>query len=203
MSAGNIERRGPRSWRLKFDIGRDQATGKRNIRRITVRGTKRDAQAELARLLAAYHAGTLVEPSALTVRVYLRQWVVTAETLSISPKTAERYRQLIENQILPHLGGYALQKLKAAHIADWHAALLREGGHEGRALAPRTVGHAHRVLHRGLEDAMRRELLTRNPAALVSPPTISGSEIEILSADQVKAALIAMRDRSFTRRSWF
>jgi hypothetical protein len=50
---------------------------------------------------------------------------------------------------------------------------------------------------------MRRELLTRNPAALVSPPTISGSEIEILSADQVKAALIAMRDGSFTRRSWF
>jgi integrase len=190
---GNVTRRGARSFRLKFDIGRDPASGERLTRFVTVKGTKREAQAELTRLLAAHDAGTLVEPSKVTVAEYMRAWVGTAEALSLSPKTAERYRQLIERQIAPHLGAHVLQKLKAAHVADWHAKLLREGGHTGGPLAPRTVGHAHRVLHKGLADAMRRELLTRNPAALVSPPKVAADEVEILSADQVRAALGAMR----------
>jgi len=193
MSAGNVTRRGKQSWRLKFDIGRNPATGERQTRLVTVKGTKREAQVELTRLVAAHDAGTLLEPSKLTVSDYMRAWVGTAETLSLSAKTAERYRQLIERQIVPHLGLHALQKLKAAHVADWHAKLLREGGHKRGPLAARTVGHAHRVLHKGLADAMRRELLTRNPAALVSPPKVSADEVEILSADQVRAALGAMR----------
>ena len=147
----------------------------------------------MTRLIAAHNAGTLVEPNKLTVADYMRVWIDMAESLSLSPKTAERYRQLIERQIVPHLGRHALQKLKAAHVADWHAKLLREGGHEGGPLAPRTVGHAHRVLHNGLADAMRRELITRNPAALVSPPKVTTNEVQILSAEQLRAAIVAMR----------
>jgi integrase len=69
---GNITRRGERSWRLKYDLGRDPSTGKRLTRLVTVHGTKRDAQAELTRQLAAFDAGTLVEPSKATVESYLR-----------------------------------------------------------------------------------------------------------------------------------
>jgi integrase len=86
-----------------------------------------------------------------------------------------------------------LQKLKPVHIAEWHAKLLKAGGHDGGPLKARTVGHAFRVLHKALEDAVRHEVLARNPAAAVSPPKVEGEEIEILSADQVKAALTAMR----------
>ena len=48
MTAGNITRRGKSSWRLKFDVGRDPVTGKREIRYHTFRGTKRDAAVKLA-----------------------------------------------------------------------------------------------------------------------------------------------------------
>ena len=60
---GNITRRGTHSWRVTFDIGRDPATRKRKVHGVTVHGTKREAQAELTRLMAAFGAGTLVEPS--------------------------------------------------------------------------------------------------------------------------------------------
>jgi hypothetical protein len=116
---GNITRRGERSWRLKFDLGRDSNTGKRLIHLSTVRGTKKEAQAELTRQLAALDAGTLVEPSKSTVGTYLRAWIDTAEALAVSPKTAERYRQLIEQQVIPHLGAHPLQKLRPS--------LLRRG----------------------------------------------------------------------------
>ena len=111
-----------------------------------------------------------MEPSKITLSDYLRSWIDTAETLTVSPKTAERYRQLIQLQINPHLGTHPLQKLKAAHIATWHASLLKGGRHDGGALSARTVGHAHRMLHKALEDAFKHELINRNPVALISPP---------------------------------
>src|SRR3546814_516314 len=68
---GSIIRRGKESWRLKFDIGRDPANGKRLTRYVTVRGKKQDAQRELNRLLHQVDEGTLVEPSKLTVKDWL------------------------------------------------------------------------------------------------------------------------------------
>jgi integrase len=189
---GNITRRGATSWRLKFDLGRDPVTGKRATRFVTVRGTKKAAQVELTRLLAANDAGALVDPSKTTLAVYIRAWIKTAAALNISPKTAERYRQLIEQQIIPHLGTLPLQKLKPIHVANWHAAILTAGGHTGGALSARTVGHAHRVLHKALADAARHELINRNPASLASPPKVASEEMAILSADQVKEVLTAM-----------
>jgi integrase len=191
---GNITRRGRISWRLKLDIGRDPVTGRRLTRFATVRGTKRQAEAELARLVAAHDIGTLVEPSKTTLADYMRSWIETAATLRLSSKTAERYHQLIERQIIPHLGAHPLQKLKPAHVAAWHAVLLSAGGKDGSPLTARTVGHAHRVLHKALADAARYELLTRNPASLVSPPRVTDAEMQILSADQVKAVLAAIRE---------
>jgi len=185
---GNLTRRGESSWRLKIDIGRD-AAGKRQIRYMTVRGTRKQAQAELARLVAAHDEGRLVEPTKVTIGDYMRSWLDTAATLSLSPKTAERYRQLIERQIVPYLGSMPLQKLKPVHIANWHAALLKTG-----TLSARTIGHAHRVLHKALADAVRHELVTRNPASVVSPPKVMTGEVAILNAGQVKAVLAAMRD---------
>lgn len=97
---GNITRRGRASWRLKFDTGRDAVTGKRQTRFVTVRGKRRDAERELARLLNDAHNGTLIDPSKVTVAECIWTWLDGVHGLS--PKTAERYRQLAEQQILPH-----------------------------------------------------------------------------------------------------
>jgi integrase len=123
---GHIVKRGQSSWRIKLDVGRS-AEGRRISRYRTVRGTKAQAQAQaaLAWLLIAHDEG-LVEPSKATVAEYMRSWIETAANRAdVSPKTAERYRQLIERQIAPRIGKLELQKLKPAHVADWHGMLLK------------------------------------------------------------------------------
>jgi hypothetical protein len=45
---GNITRRGKSSWRLKYDVG---TAGQRRIAYVTVRGTRKQAEAELAKRL--------------------------------------------------------------------------------------------------------------------------------------------------------
>jgi integrase len=191
--AGNITRRGDRSWRLKYECGdRDTATGRRRTRYVTVRGTKRDAQRELTRLLAEVENGTAVDPSKLTVAEWLRGWFDDAPELS--PKTLERYRQLAEQQIIPHLGAVPLQKLRPVQINDWHGLLLRAGGAAGRPLSARTVGHAHRILHGALERAMRLELISRNVAHAIRPPAVDAAEVEILGADKIADVLATLAD---------
>ena len=52
---------------------------------------------------------------------------------------------------------------------------------------------AHRVLRKALGDAVKLELVNRNPAALVSPPKVEQEEMHILSAEQVREVLAAMQ----------
>ncbi len=194
MSRGNITRRGRSSWRLKYEAGEaDPTTGKRATRFVTVRGTKKDAQRELTRRLAEIDEGVAVDPSHLTVAEYLRAWFDGSAT-GVTPKTLERYRELAERQIIPHLGATLLQKLRASQIAAWHADLLKTGSKRGKPLAARTVGHAHRVLHRGLARAVSLEIISRNVAHVAAPPKVDAPEIASLTAADMAAVLGRLAD---------
>lgn len=190
---GHIQRRGKRSWRIKYDVGRNQ-DDKRQTRFATVRGTKRDAQKALINALHAVEHGTHVDPTAVTVAEYVRGWL--AAPGDITPKTAERYLQLAEQQIIPHLGAIALQKLRPVQIKGWQATLLAQGGKDGRPMAARTVGHAHRVLHRALALAAESEIVARNVASLVKPPKVESKEVEILDATHVAGVLKKIADHN-------
>jgi integrase len=190
---GSVQRRGRHSWRIKYDI--PNAGAGRKTRYATVRGSRKDAERALARLVNAAHDGTLVEPSKLTVGAYLQAWL--ANPHGLANKTAERYRQLARYQILPHLGMVPLQQLRPAHIVDWHAKLLAGGGVSGRALAPRTVFHAHCLLNHALERALQGEIITRNVAHAVRPPRVEAREVRSLKADEITAVLTALADHPF------
>jgi integrase len=195
---GHIRQRGKNSWQLKVEGERDEITGKRIIHFATFRGGKRDAQNKLAELINAVNADTYVTPKKLTVGEHVEARINHWQTMGdISAKTAERYRELLANQIAPHIGDKVLQKLRPADIELWHAALKTSGRKDGKGgVSNRTSGHAHRVLAKALKDARRHELLTRNPTADASPPKVEHNEIPILGDDQVKIAVERLRGRA-------
>ena len=171
---GHIRQRGKNSFELKFDAGRDPATGKRKIQYASFKGTKREAQIKLASLITSVGTGSYVEPSKSTVADFARARVTQWEAAGdISARTAQRYRQLVENQIAPHIGAKALQKLTRLDIEAWHNAL--QGG-----LAARTIGHAHRVLSKALSDAESDGLIVRNVCKLRKAPKVAESEMVIV-----------------------
>jgi integrase len=186
---GHIRRRGTRSWELKFDIGIDPVTGKRRIRYHSFKGTKREAELELARLVALNAAGDGIDPSKETLAEFARRWDRDWMSLNLSAKSLERYRQILRLYAIPHIGAVRMQRLRAAHLAELYANLLRTGGHEGRPLAPATVGYTHRVLHRMLGHAATWGVVATNVAALVRPPPVPEGEIMILTEEQIGAML--------------
>jgi integrase len=191
---GHIRRRGERSWELKFDDGRDPATGKRVVRYHSFKGTKREAERKLVELLKARNDDAFVRPTRLTVAEHIRARVAQWEAASdISPKTAERYRELIENQIVPHLGAKLLQKLKPADLEAWHSTLKRIGRKDGEGgVSAKTISHAHRILQKALADALKNDMIAKNVATAQQPPKREGKEVVILTDEQVKALLPAL-----------
>jgi integrase len=187
---GHLRRRGTRSWELKYDIRTD---GPRKTIYRAFRGTRHQAEIEIARQLTQIADGGHVEPSKLTVGEHIRarfeQWRAAG---TISPKTAEGYAGLIERHILPHLGGRLLQKLTTRDVEAWHSTLLTSGrkGRYGRpdgqaGVSARTIGHAHRVLSKALREGMRHDLVLKNVAAIERAPKVTAEEMKILTPEQV------------------
>jgi integrase len=189
---GHIRRRGERSWELKFDAGVDPATGKRKTRYIAFRGTKAAAQRELVRLIAAEQSGQGIDPSNVTVSEFMEKWQRDWAQANTSARTFERYAELIRLHIVPRIGARKIQKLRPTDLAELYAALLNDGKGESGGLAPRTVGHVHRVLHRAFGHAALWSIVPANIVGVVSPPRVQQVEIEILKPAQLQTVRTAL-----------
>jgi integrase len=193
---GSIRERSPGHWAIILDIIKD---GARKRKWHSFKGTKREAQAQCAKLITAMEEGAYVEATRLTVGEYLlerlAQWQAGKK---ISHKTAERYRELINNQIIPHLGNKQLQKLKAIDIEAWHNILVTGGRKDGKGgVSARTIGHAHRVLSKALKEAARFDLVTRNVASAEKPPKVAGEdEVQIVEQYRLGELLTKLRRRA-------
>jgi integrase len=192
--AGHIRRRGARSWELKFDLGTDPLTGKRLTRYHSFKGSKKEAEIELTRLKAGADRGEYIDPSKTTLAEFLDRWEAWVAT-QVSTKTLERYKELAAHHVRPHLGSARIQRLKAINFAELYGRLQRPKP-KGAGLAPRTVGHVHRLLHRIFGHAVKWGVVAINPVAAAEPPRVERTEIEILSPGQITTVLRALRGRS-------
>lgn len=178
---GSMKQRSPGSWTLWFDLGNDPVTGKRRRKSVTVRGTKKDAQRELNRLLTELDTGSFVEPSKLTVADYLDRWLKDYAKSNVRPKTYETYETFCRVHLKPRLGAIALSKLTPLHIQSFYTWALEEGRADGNGgLAPQSVLHLHRVLHKALDQAVKWQILARNPADAAEPPKVKKQERPVL-----------------------
>jgi len=195
---GHIRQHGRQSWQLKFDLGRDPVSGKRLSRYVSFKGTKREAQAELNRLLSRRNQGTYVDPTKMSVAEYLEHWLSVDIDRRVARKTAVRHRQLVHRQIIPRLGQLPMRKLTPVHIEAFEADLQHSGYVKGRkagqGLAAQTVLHVHRTLSQALAHAVKTGVLFKNPAEQVKPPRPPRREIAILSKAEVATLLKAAKE---------
>jgi len=183
---GSLTRRGKTSWRLKFDAGRDPA-GKRITKFVTLRGTRAQAQAEAAKIIASTVTGAYVDSSTETVGAFVKRWLRDWADDNVGNKTWTRYEQLLRKYLCARFGSVPIQKLRAADLQALYAAMAADG------LADRTRLQLHRIVHVMLKHAAQWGVVPRNVAAMVDAPRVKSLEIEILSPAQVQIVLEALR----------
>lgn len=188
---GHITERSPGKWAIVLDLY-DEA-GKRRRKWHTFHGTKRQAETECARLIAEMAGGNYIEPAKTTVRDYFIHWLAH-EKANVAPKTHERYGELLLKNVAPILGSLTLNKLSAARIDAAWGQLLESGRRNGKGgLSPRTVHHCRRVMLTAMDQAVKWDLLKRNPVALTRPPKVERAKMDAYDASQTGDMLDDLR----------
>src|SRR5262245_6525204 len=151
---GHIRERGKGNWYAVLDVF-DPETGerKRKWHKLEAKG-KKEAETEKAALITQLATGAYIDPHKTTLAEYLERWLTAVKT-SVSPRTFERYTELIRKNINPLLGGVLLKKLKGPQIAQAYTRALEIGRRDRTGgLSRQTVVHVHRVLKMALKQAV-------------------------------------------------
>jgi integrase len=189
---GHIRQLSPRHFAIVLET-RDFATGKRRRKWHSFIGTKRGAQIECARLISEISGGSCVEPAKTTLAQFLERWLANVKA-NVSPRTHERYEEIAKKNLIPPLGAITLTKLNPMQIAAAYTKALTDGRSDGKGgLSPRTVHHMHRVLKQALTQAVRWQVLIRNPVDAVDPPKVERRRMTTYDMSQTAALIDAVR----------
>jgi integrase len=184
---GVIKKRGANSWLVGMCLGAD-ANGKRLDHFKTIRGSKKEAEQYLAKLIREVELGTFVESASVTLAEFFNQWFESVQRLRSSERTADGCASIFNRYFRETIGYKKLEKLHALDIQKVYAEML------GRGLSPQTIKHAHSVLNCALKQAVKWNLLSRNPAGLVELPKVLRKERRVLSAEEGRRFIAASED---------
>jgi integrase len=189
--AGQIIKRGEKTWLVRIFLGRD-GKGNRQYLNKTLRGTKKDAETYLNKTLTEISSGTFVEASPTTVNSYLEKWLTTAARPRLRENTYREYSGLIDRYIKPVLGDKRLSDVRPLDVQALYSSLLVKG------LSPRTIRFTHSVLASALKQAVRWRMLAHNPCEAVELPRKAGKEMQSLTpAEATNFLKEAANDRWF------
>jgi integrase len=90
--------------------------------------------------------------------------------------------------VVPRIGKKQLAKLTPLDLQSLYSELA-DAGHSARS-----VGHTHRVLHRAFGQAVKWNLLARNPCDGATAPRTYRTEMKVLTPEQVRGFLNATID---------
>jgi integrase len=184
---GSIRRRTDGRWEGRFTVhtveGRKQKTvyGK----------TRKEVAGKLTEAMAGRDKGLGFDARKLTVGEHLERWLDDVVKLSVSHRTYWTHAQQVRTHVAPTLGRIRLKELRKAHIDRLYREKLNS------ELSPSTVRRVHAVLHRALEEAVKGDLIPRNPAAHANRPKVRQDEIEPLDTSQAAAFLEAAKGDRF------
>jgi integrase len=149
--------------------------------------TRADVTAKLRAAMKGLDDGISLDTDRQTVASYLDKWLAAGVKPSVRVKTYEGYESIVRVRVAPDIGRKQLAKLTALDLQALYTELADAG------LSARSVHHTHRVLHRAFVQAVRWNLIVRNPCDGAQGPRATGSEMKVWTPEQTDAFLIATR----------
>lgn len=169
--SGSISNIGPKRYLVQYDV-LPQGNRRRDRRTKILEGvTKKEAEAFVAErraeLLSARSAqANGIRPKDEFIMSELFAGFMESKTTKAAT-TTQRYDSLIRLYLIPRFGDKRAGSLQPHHLTDAYAEWGRKG-RAGRAVSAKTIRHVHETFRNVLNWGLRREMLTRNVAALVS-----------------------------------
>ena len=170
---GHIAKKGDRYY-IVVDIGDE----KRKQKWLSGFDTRKEAENELPRILNDLNDGTYIEPSKKKYRDFIDDWHQNRKS-KVSKNTFVTYKHMIDSHIKPHLGRFQLDKLNSLAIDNFYTELEKQGKSSA------TIKKIHSIVRASLEYALQYQLIKRNPASVVQPPTVKHKDIVVWDEQQM------------------
>lgn len=148
---------------------------------------KAAAEREGQRYAVRVRSGTFIDPRVSDVPLagYLDDWLERRRrTGKHGDRYAEEARRLVRLHLAPTIGRMVLTDLTPGVVARWYDDLVAERRAVAGA-AGLVPAKAYRLLHAALEDAVRDQLLPRNPCMLAGAGVEHSAERQLLEPGQV------------------
>lgn len=172
---GGLTQRSDGRWQGTF-VGSDR-------RRHYVYGpTKKATSKKLGDAIRDRELGVYVAGRSQTVEAFLTAYLASRQG-DLGPRTHERYAVQIRHAIAA-LGDVPLRRLQPHQLAALYASLQ---------LSPTSIAHLHRVLRSAFDQALRWNLIARNPAAAVKPPRTRRRDMTVLTPAETRQLLEAVQ----------
>ena len=184
--AGQIIKRSDKTWTVRIFQGRDE-NGKRRYVNKTVHGTKKDADKYLTAKLRDKDLGINIEPASESLAKFLDSWLETSVKPRVRSRTYNDYTALMTRYVREPLGAIKLADLRAIDIQKLYQSM------QERDLSARVVRYTHAVLSSALKQAVKWDMLHRNPASVVDLPRMVRKEMKAMSPAEASRFLEAVK----------
>ena len=189
---GTINRRKDGRWEGKYTVQTPSGTKRRTL----YGRTRKEVAKKLAEAMGDASRGIVFDAEGLTVGEFVERWLRDVVRPNKSHRTYSTHKQQVDSHVIPTLGRVKLEALRKAHVDRLYARLLAERP-GGSGLASSSVRRVHAVLHAALEEAVRGELIPRNPARYANKPKVRQQERKPLDAEQARTFLVAARGNRY------
>jgi hypothetical protein len=180
---GCIRKRGENSWHVSLFLGID-SNGKRKFHQRTIRGTRKEADQYLTRVVRERDLGTFVDTPSITLSEYFDKWLQDVSRIRTAERTTYGRESIYRRYFHDTIGYKKLEKLTVLDFQKIYSQMLARG------LEPQTVKHAHAVVNCALKQTIKWGLLPRNPAEFAELPRVPRKERRVLSPEESRRFIL-------------
>lgn len=174
-------------WVGEVTVGK-RADGRRD-RRTFYGATREEVEEQITRVLADAQRGLLTDPTKETVAQFIVRWLHDVASHTVRPVTLQSYSDTIRPHVLRNpIGSVPLAQLTPMHLQRLYSEKLKQG------LSRRTVQYLHSILHRALDQAVKWNILPRNPADAVEVPRPNRPDMTTLTPEQARTLVAALQE---------
>ena len=177
---------------------KDSRTGKWKQKWITC-DTYAEAKKKASEIEFKKANGLLAPPSVMTVGDLVTEYINMYGKEHWSVKTYERNRHLIQKYIIPLMGNAKLEQINVRYLEYFYKQLQTQNWNESedgseKKVAPTVVRDIQKLLKSVFHQAVKWQLMDRNPAEGVDLPKYKSKEREVWSPETIMYANQVCKD---------
>ena len=187
---GSIRKKPNGRWEGRYTQGIDPSTGRAIQKSVSAR-TQAECKEKLAKAIRDNRGIPVNHNEDYTVAEWCRLWFETYSKPVIRPNTAKTYENMIENHIVPAIGGVKLKRLTAIQIQKMYNDSKTKGRVQrfekktDTALSGSTVRRIHMVLSSALKQAVKERIIPYNPCDNCRIPPKEKKEMAIIPPEKL------------------